>query len=92
VADIGEVDVLLIPVGGFYTIDAKTASRICDQIKPPVVIPMHYKTAKCAYPISGVEDFLKGKERVKRTDTSEVELGKSELPEATEIIVLQHAM
>ncbi|MFC2058366.1 MBL fold metallo-hydrolase [Chloroflexota bacterium] len=91
-AELGDVDVILVPVGGFYTIDAATASDVCDQVKPRVVIPMHYKTDKCAYPIAGVEDFLKGKTKVKMMDSSEVELKKGQLPKATEIIVLKNAL
>ncbi len=92
VADIGDVDVLLIPVGGFFTIDAAVATDTTEKLKPRVVIPMHYSTDKCAYPISGVDDFLKGKTDVKNMDASEVELTKSELPSATEIVVLKHAL
>ncbi len=92
VADIGDVDVLLLPVGGFFTIDAAVATQTTEKLKPRVVIPMHYSTDKCAYPISGVEDFLKGKANVKRMDASEVELTKSELPSAAEIVVLKHAL
>ena len=92
IAEIGQVDVLMIPVGGFYTVDAATASEICDQIKPGIVIPMHYKNDKCGFPIAPVDDFLKGKVGVKRLDSSEVELRKGELPETTEIIVLKHAL
>jgi L-ascorbate metabolism protein UlaG (beta-lactamase superfamily) len=92
VSQIGEVDILLIPVGGFFTIDAKVAGKVLEQLKPRVAIPMHYKTPKCDYPISGVEDFLKDRGRVKRIDGSEVEFKKGELPEATEVIVLKHAL
>jgi L-ascorbate metabolism protein UlaG (beta-lactamase superfamily) len=92
VGDIGEVDVLLIPVGGFFTIDATVAGDITEKLKPKVVIPMHYSTDKCAYPISGVDDFLQGKANVKKMDTSEVELKKSELPATAEIVVLRHAL
>src|SRR4030042_891485 len=38
--EIGEVDLLLIPVGGFYTIDAMVATQICNELKPKVAIPM----------------------------------------------------
>lgn len=41
---IGKVDVLMIPVGGLYTIDAKTAAKVVTQVNPKVVLPMHYKT------------------------------------------------
>ena len=43
---IGEVDVLLVPVGGFYTIDSDEAVSLVKKIEPSIVIPMHYKTEK----------------------------------------------
>ena len=88
---IGQVDVLLIPVGGFYTIDAKAANDVCKQLKPKVTIPMHYKTDKCAYPIAGVEDFLKGRTPVRKLDSSEVDFQAGKLP-ADETVVLKHAL
>ncbi|HIE16566.1 MAG TPA: MBL fold metallo-hydrolase [Dehalococcoidia bacterium] len=91
IADIGEVDVLLIPVGGFFTIDARVATQVCDDLKPRVIIPMHYKTPKCDFPIAGVDDFLAGKQNVRQLDSSEVEFRAGELPPATQIIVLQPA-
>jgi len=91
IAELGEVDVLLIPVGGFFTIDAKTASQLCDQLKPRVVIPMHYKNSRCALPISGVDDFLQGKSDVTRLDSSEVEFSQAELSTNTRIMVLTPA-
>jgi len=92
ITEIGGVDILLIPVGGFYTIDAKGAAKVCEQLSPKVVIPMHYKTAKCDYPISGVDDFLKGRKNVRRLDVAEVEFKKEQLPSATETVVLKHAL
>jgi L-ascorbate metabolism protein UlaG (beta-lactamase superfamily) len=89
VTDIGKVDVLLIPVGGFFTIDAKVASEVCDKLNPRVIIPMHYKNEKCEFPISGVGDFLEGKGSVRKLDSSEAEFKAGELPAATEIIVLK---
>ena len=52
------MDVLLIPVGGYSTIDATTADIVTKQLNPKVVIPMHYKTDKVGFPIATVEDFL----------------------------------
>jgi len=91
-AELGKVDILFIPVGGFYTIDAKLATQLCDRLKPKVVIPMHYKTAKCAYPITGVEEFLKGKKGVSKLNTSQVEFNPGELPATTQIVVLNPAL
>jgi L-ascorbate metabolism protein UlaG (beta-lactamase superfamily) len=59
-SEIGKVDILLVPVGGFYTIDADEATSVVDTLNPCVVIPMHYKTKKLGFQIDGVEKFLKG--------------------------------
>jgi len=82
----------LIPVGGFFTIDSNEATRIAGQIKPKILIPMHYKTEKCGFPIAAVEDFLKGKTNIKRPKVSEVTYDKTSLPQQMEIVVLEHAL
>lgn len=92
VAELGSVDVLLIPVGGFYTIDTRVAGQVCEQLRPKVVIPMHFGNDKCSFPIAGVDDFLKGKRDVIRPDASEVEFKRGELPEITRITVLKPAL
>ena len=91
-AELGSVDILLIPVGGFYTIDAKVASQLCDRLKPKVIIPMHFKNDKCAFPIAGVDEFLQGQEGVSRLDASEVEFKRGELPASTQTVVLKPAL
>lgn len=88
VAEVGEVDVLFTPVGGTFTIDAEAASRVVEQLKPKVVIPMHFKVPGLKLPISGVEPFLRGKARVERLDKNEVELTKEGLPAETKVVVL----
>ncbi|MGM0603892.1 MAG: MBL fold metallo-hydrolase [Bacillota bacterium] len=50
-------DILLIPVGGYYTIDADLAYEITKKIDPEIVIPMHYKTEELDFPITGLEYF-----------------------------------
>ena len=91
-AEIGPVDILLIPVGGFFTIDPKEATRVAEQIKPKILIPMHFKTEKCGFPIASVEDFLKGKINTKRPKASEAAFDKTTLPQQMEIVVLEHAL
>jgi len=92
VNEIGALDILFIPVGGFFTIDAPMANQVCDQLKPKVVIPMHFKTPKCTYPIVGAEDFLKGKKNVRRVGGSEADFEEEKLPATTEIVLLQPAL
>jgi len=91
-AEIGPVEILLIPVGGFFTIDPKEATRVAEQIKPKILIPMHFKTTKCGFPIAPVEDFLKGKTNTKLPKASEVTFDKKTLPQQMEIVVLEHAL
>ena len=56
---IGPVDILMIPVGGFYTIDAAAAREVCTLLAPRIILPMHYRTRYNAdWPITGPEDFL----------------------------------
>lgn len=92
IKEIGPVDILMIPVGGFYTIDAKQATHVAEQIRPKILIPMHFKTKKCGFPIAPVDDFLKNKTNYKKAETSEVSITKPNLPQKTEIIVLDHAL
>lgn len=57
--NIGEVDVLMIPVGGVYTIEAKEAIKVMAQIEPRITIPMHYSLPKVKVKLDEVDKFLK---------------------------------
>ena len=91
IKEIGAVDLLFIPVGGHFTIDAIAAGKVCDALAPRLVIPMHYKTSKLDFPVTGVEPFIEGKKNVKTTESSEVEFSAETLPQESEIIVLKPA-
>ena len=87
---IGEVDVLLIPVGGFYTIDAEEAKNIADQLQPKVLIPMHYKTDKAELSISDEKEFLKLYKNVKKHDRSIISFRKKDMKKGLQVIVLKY--
>lgn len=91
-SEIGTADVLMMPVGGFYTIDAQAATQVMSTLKPRLVIPMHFKTAKCGFPISTVDDFLADKTNAKQLKVSEITVTRENLPAATEIQVLTYAL
>lgn len=55
---LGEVDVLLIPVGGVYTVDGPQAADIVRQVKPRIVVPIHFRTPNLVYDLQGVQGFL----------------------------------
>jgi L-ascorbate metabolism protein UlaG (beta-lactamase superfamily) len=89
---LGAIDVLFVPVGGTYTIDANGATAVVNRLRPRIAIPMHYKTPKTGLPLSPVEGFLAGKPRVRKVDGSQIEVAKNTLPEPTEIVVLKPAL
>ena len=67
--ELGPCDAILIPVGGFYTIDAATAKAVADAVGAPVIVPMHYRNGPVGFDVlSTLEDFtsLYPAERVKR--------------------------
>ncbi len=90
-SSIGDVDVLLIPVGGHFAIDAQGATQVIDRLQPAVVIPMHYKTPKVDFPIGPVDDFLAGKQNVEDPGASQITVCADELGEGPQIIVLEAA-
>lgn len=58
IAKIGDVDVLLAPIGGYYTLNAKAATELADRLNAKVLIPMHYKTPALHFDIEGLEPLL----------------------------------
>jgi len=90
---IGDIDILLIPVGGTYTIDGKEAARLVKEIEPRFVIPMHYKIPGLAIKLEGPEIFLKemGAENVEAQDHFTVKKRDIGEEEKTEVVVLKSA-
>ena len=81
-------DILLIPVGGKYTIDAKAAVEIISQIEPRIVIPMHYKTPDLNMDIDTVDKFIK-ELGLKPTYEEKLKIPKKDLPqEDMELVIL----
>ena len=78
--ELGSIDVLLIPVGGYYTIDAKTAKKVADAIAPRVLVPMHYRFGAHGYPeIGTLDEFLALYEakKIHKLDGNSFELTKN---------------
>lgn len=88
---IGLVDVLMIPVGGEYTIGSAEASKIVGQIEPKIVIPMHYALPKLTIELDGVEQFLKamGKNTADPLDKLTVKVATLPKEGAMEVMVLK---
>ncbi len=83
------VDILMIPVGGKYTIDAKKAVSVVSQIEPRIIIPMHYKIKGSKIDIDSVDKFIK-ELGLKPTEEEKLKISKRDLPqEDMELVVLK---
>lgn len=89
---LGQVEILFVPVGGVFTIDARQAAEVVKLLNPRIVIPMHFKTPKLGFNIAGVGEFLKLAPRGKELGKSEVEVKAEGLPAGTETWVLLPAL
>ncbi|MGE5486149.1 MAG: MBL fold metallo-hydrolase [Ignavibacteriales bacterium] len=91
ISAIGRVDVLLIPVGGAYTIDSAGAARVTELLAPKVVIPMHFKTDALSFPIEPVDPFLKKVGGGTRTGGATLEITAQDLVGPRKVYVLEYA-
>ncbi len=84
---IGSVDVLMVPVGGFYPIGPGEAEKVVEKIGPRYVLPMHYKTDYLDFPISPAGDFLKRYpgHRVE----PELRVAAGEVPASMQVVLLE---
>ncbi|MCI9404179.1 MAG: MBL fold metallo-hydrolase [Clostridia bacterium] len=85
------VDVLMIPVGGTYTVDADAAKEYVDRLMPGIVIPMHYKIKHCELDIDKVDPFaaLFDGETVTE-DVTELELDRNDFDDSeTRVVVFE---
>jgi len=91
VAAVGQVDILILPVGGYVTIGPAEATRVVEQLDPKLVVPMHYKTDVVTFKdsdkLADVQPFLEGK-TVERLDTNFAVIEKARLPTATTVLVM----
>lgn len=93
VKEIGDIDVLLLPVGGVYTINSKQAVAVAKALEPSFIVPMHYKTSAHDQEKFGelqeLSDFIKefGVENVEEIDKLKVE--RDRLPEEKELVIIQ---
>jgi len=81
---IGHIDVLLQTIGGVYTIGPEGAKKVIEQLKPKVVVPMHYW-----YQMGVLERFVDGPYVVRPLNTNNFTISKDTLPQITEIFILK---
>ncbi len=88
------VDVLFLPVGGFFTLGAEEGAALARRLPHvKVIFPMHFKTDRLAsdFPIAPVDNFARKMQNVKRIGNSEVTLTRASLPRSQEVWILDYA-
>lgn len=91
--ELNGAEILMIPVGGVFTIDAKEAMAVVNQLEPAIVIPMHFKTQKHGQvfdKVAGIDKFLK-ETGADGNPQKRLKIKRSQLPEETKIVVLESA-
>ncbi len=87
---IGEIDILMIPIGGVYTISTREALKIMSQLEPKIIIPMHYQIPKLNIKLDGLDKFLKTVGIKSITPENKLTIKKKDIsPEEVKIIVLK---
>ena len=87
---IGAVDILMIPVGGVFTIDWKKADSVINQIEPRIIIPMHYKIPGLNLKIDTLDKFAHERGVSKKEAVSKLSVKKKDLPqEEAETIIMK---
>ena len=89
VEDMGNIDVLLVPVGGKMALNAAQAAEVISLIEPYIVIPMHYSLPGLTIKMDPVSKFLKEMGVAKSDPVNTLKLSKSGLPEETQIVLLE---
>jgi L-ascorbate metabolism protein UlaG (beta-lactamase superfamily) len=90
IEDVGDIDVLFLPVGGVSTIGGSTAAEIVRRLTPKVAIPMHYKTATLKKDLEPVDKFLKEMGIKEQVSQPKLSVSRSNLPASTQVIVLDY--
>jgi L-ascorbate metabolism protein UlaG (beta-lactamase superfamily) len=90
IEELGDIDILFLPVGEVSTISIDTAVEIVRQLEPPIVIPMHYKTEAFTGNLSLLDKFL-DKMRIRELEAKpKLSITSSSLPTTTQTIVLNY--
>lgn len=88
--ELGNIDVLLIPVGGVSTITASGAAEVVRQLEPKIVIPMHYKTGALKRELEPVEKFLTEMGAKEVSPQPKVSITRANLPVTTQVVLLDY--
>ncbi|MDI9505917.1 MAG: MBL fold metallo-hydrolase [Candidatus Excrementavichristensenella sp.] len=83
------IDIMLLPVGGVYTVDGDQAAQIVEMVKPRLVIPMHYRTDELRFELNGPEAFLRHFDH-RELNSDRVEINAENIGDYAPVLVLSY--
>ncbi len=87
IEQLGSIDILMIPIGGTYTVDAEKAAQIISDIEPRIIIPMH--DARSNKDLMSVEQFLKQMNKEGITAVPKLTVSRDKVPNEVQIVILE---
>ena len=90
VEEIGNVDILMVPVGGGGSLDAPPAAETISLIEPKLVIPMHFKTDIEKHHLDPIDRFLKEMGAKSSETHAKISVARNSLPEVTQVMILDY--
>lgn len=89
VSAIGVCDIVMVPVGGNYTIEASEAAEVVTQLEPSIIIPMHYAIDGLKYELAPLQKFLKEIGKEDAQPVAKLTITKDKLPDEPAVVVLE---
>jgi L-ascorbate metabolism protein UlaG (beta-lactamase superfamily) len=87
--ELGDIDILILPVGGNTVLSASAAGKVINEVEPKIVIPSHYKTKDLVLDLDSLEKFIK-EMGGKKEEMEKLILKKKDLPEeGTKVVILE---
>jgi len=91
VEEVGNVDIVMVPVGSVSTIDAKTAREVVLALGAKIVIPMHYQTEVSSW-LEPVNPFLKEMGVADPVPQAKLVITRSNVPPENQVVLLEHSL
>ena len=91
IALLSGVNVMLAPIGGGSTLAPELVWELAEQVQPNIFVPCHFKTSEINMPFITVDEFVDGKDNVRRLGGSEITLDAGNLPDPIELLVMDRS-
>ena len=90
IEELSDIDILLTPVGGHGALDAEAAAEVISLLQPRIVVPIRYRTEAASVPLEPLDPFIKQLGREAPQAQAKLSVTRTNLPEETQLVVLDY--